>query len=68
MTPPRPPGIWTGVLCGLGVLQAVAVLIFASSSTEWFQASLSDDVLWVRLAIGWTTVQVSLLLLSIGVF
>jgi hypothetical protein len=68
MSPPRPPGIWTGVLCGLGVLQALAVLVFASTSTQWFQATLSDDVLWLRLAIGWATVQLTLLLLSIAVF
>jgi len=67
MSETRPLGIWTGVLCGLGVLQTVAVLVFAGTSTIWFQAQLSDDVLWVRLVIGWATVQVTLLLLGIAV-
>ena len=67
MSDTRPPGIWTGVLCGLGVLQTAAVLVFAGTSTQWFQAQLADDLLWVRLAIGWATVQLTLLLLSIAV-
>jgi len=67
MSQARPPGIWTGVLCGLGVLQTAAVLVFVGTSTQWFQAQLADDVLWLRLAIGWATVQLALLLLSIAV-
>ncbi|MGB5704454.1 MAG: hypothetical protein WBM48_16670, partial [Polyangiales bacterium] len=67
MSQTRPPGIWTGVLCGLGVLQTAAVLVFVGTSTQWFQAQLADDVLWLRLAIGWATVQLALLLLSIAV-
>ena len=57
MSETRRPEIWTGVLCGLVVLQAAAVLAFAGTSTRWFQAQLADDVLWIRLAIGWATVQ-----------
>ena len=67
MSEARRPGIWTGALCALGVSQTIAVLVFAGTSTQWFQASLTDDVLWVRLAIGWATAQVTLLLLSIAV-
>ncbi len=67
MSETRRPEIWTGVLCGLGVLQAAAVLAFAGTSTRWFQAQLADDVLWIRLAIGWATVQLTLLLLSAAV-
>jgi len=60
-------GVWTGVLCGFVVVQTIAVLGFANTSTQWFQAQLDDDVLWIRLAIGWATVQVTLLLLSLAV-
>ncbi len=67
MSDTRPLGVWTGVLCALGVVQTVAVLVFAATSTQWFQATLSDDVLWVRLAIAWATVQITLLLLSIAI-
>jgi lipoprotein-releasing system permease protein len=63
----KPPGVWTGVLCGLGVAQVAAVLLFMRTSTTWFQAMLADNLIWVRLLIGWTTVQLSLLLLSLGV-
>jgi lipoprotein-releasing system permease protein len=64
---PRPLGFWTAVLCGLGVLQVAAVLVFGATSTQWFQASVGDDLLWIRLAIGWTTVQLTLTLLSVAV-
>ena len=37
------------------------------TSTEWFQALLADGLVWIRLAIGWGTAQLSLLLLSLGV-
>jgi hypothetical protein len=63
----RPLGPWTAVLCGFGVLQVAAVLAFAGTSPLWFQASLGDDLLWVRLAIAWTTTQLSLALLSVAV-
>ena len=63
----RPLGVWTGVLCCLGILQTAAVLVFAGTSTQWFQAQLADDVLWLRLAIGWATLQTSLLLLGMAV-
>ena len=67
MTERRPLGFWTAVLCGLGVLQLAAVLAFAATSTLWFQAQLENDLLWVRLVIGWSTIQLSLLLLSVGI-
>ena len=67
MSEPRPLGVWTAVLCGLGALQLVAVAVFAGSSSEWFQATLSDDTLWIRLAIGWSTTQLTLFLLSVAV-
>jgi lipoprotein-releasing system permease protein len=51
----------------LGVLQTAAVVVFAGTSTQWFQAQLADEVLWVRLAIGWATVQLTLSLLSVEV-
>jgi lipoprotein-releasing system permease protein len=63
----RPLGVWTAVLCGFGVLQVVAVLTFVGTSTLWFQASVGDDLLWLRLAIGWTTTQITLALLSLAV-
>jgi len=43
------------------------VLAFRGTSTLWFQASLGDDLLWVRLAIGWATTQLTLALLSLAV-
>jgi lipoprotein-releasing system permease protein len=63
----RPLGVWTGVLCVFGVAQTAAVLLFAGTSTTWFQAQLTDDVLWLRLAIGWATVELTLLLLGLAV-
>jgi len=67
MTEGKPLGVWPGVLCALAILQVGAVLAFMNTSTTWFQATLEDDVLWYRLAIGWTTLQVTLLLLGIEV-
>lgn len=67
MSAARPHGIWTGVLCGLGVFQVAALLVFADTSTTWFQAMLGDGTLWLRLAIAWSTLQVTLLLLSTAV-
>ncbi len=67
MSQPRPLGLWTAVLCGFGVLHVAAVLMFGAASTQWFQASIGDDLLWVRLAIAWTTVQLTLALLSVAV-
>ena len=67
MSRERPLGVWTAVLAGLGVLQVVALLVFMGSSTRWFQAQLEDDTLWVRLAIGWATLQLTLFLLSVAV-
>ena len=64
MSETRRPGVWTGALCALGVVQTVAVLVFAGTSTQWFQAQLTDDVLWVRLAIGWATIMPVLVMLS----
>jgi lipoprotein-releasing system permease protein len=68
MSEARPLGAWTAVLCGLGVLQVVAVLVFAGTSPDWFQATLSSDTLWIRLAIGWSTLQLTLFLLGLAVF
>jgi len=67
MSRPRPLGFWTAVLCGFGVLHVAAVLAFGATSTHWFQASIEDDLLWMRLAIAWTTVQLTLALLSVAV-
>jgi lipoprotein-releasing system permease protein len=67
MSQRRPLGFWTAVLCGFGVLHLVAVLVFGATSTQWFQASVVDDLLWIRLAIGWTTAQLTLALLSVAV-
>jgi len=63
----RPLGFWTAVLCGFGVLQVLAVLVFGATSSQWFQAAVANDLLWLRLAIGWATVQLSFLLLSLAV-
>jgi lipoprotein-releasing system permease protein len=63
----RSLGFWAAVLCGFGVLHAAAVLVFGGTSTQWFQASIGNDLLWVRLAIGWATCQLSLALLSVAV-
>lgn len=68
MSERRPHGIWTAVLCGFGVLHVAAVLVFRSTSTVWFQAQLDDDLLWVRLVIGWSTAELALLLLGLDVF
>ena len=43
------------------------MLVFVGTSTQWFQASIGNDLLWVRLAIGWATCQLSLALLSVAV-
>jgi lipoprotein-releasing system permease protein len=43
------------------------VIVFGATSTVWFQASIEDDLLWVRLAIAWTTMQLTLALLSAAV-
>lgn len=67
MKPERSLGLWTAVLCGLGVFQAVSVLAFTQSSTRWFQATLANDLLWIRLATGWGTLQLVLLLLGAAV-
>jgi len=67
MSEGRPLGPWAGVLCGLGVTQVAAVLLLMGTSADWFQAILADGLVWVRLAIGWTTLQLSLFLLSLGV-
>ncbi len=67
MSQPRPLGFWTALLCGFGVLHVAAVLVFGATSPQWFQASVTDDLLWVRLAIGWTTAQLTLALLSAAV-
>jgi len=64
MSEPRPLGFWTAVLCGFGILHVAAVLVFGATSTQWFQASMGDDLLWIRLAIAWTTAQLTLALLS----
>jgi lipoprotein-releasing system permease protein len=63
----EPLGVWTGVLCVLGVLHVVAVRVFAAESPTWFQAQLDDELLWVRFVIGWSTVQPVLLLLALAV-
>ena len=67
MSQPRPLGFWTAVLCGFGILHVAAVFVFGATSTQWFQASIGDDLLWVRLAIAWTTMQLTLALLSLAV-
>ncbi len=67
MSQARPLGFWTAVLCGFGVLQVLAVLVFGATSSQWFQAAVANDLLWLRLAIGWATAQLSLLLLSLAV-
>ena len=67
MSQARPLGFWTAVLCGFGVLHVAAVLVFGATSTRWFQASIGNDLFWVRLAIGWATGQLSLALLSAAV-
>jgi len=48
-------------------LQVTAVLLFGATSTRWFQASIGDDLLWVRLTIAWATMQLTLALLSAAV-
>jgi lipoprotein-releasing system permease protein len=63
----RPLGFWPAVLCGFGILHVAAVLIFSATSTQWFQATVGDELLWIRLAIGWTTAQLILALLSLAV-
>jgi len=63
----RPLGFWTAVLCVVALLQAAGVVVFFSTSPQWFQAGLGDSMVWVRLAIGWGTAQAVLLLLSLAV-
>ncbi|MEM7139046.1 MAG: ABC transporter permease [Myxococcota bacterium] len=67
MTTPRPLGFWAAGLCAIALVQSVAVVAFLGMSALWFQVSLLDDLLWVRLVIGWTTLQLVLLLLSFAV-
>ena len=67
MSQPRPLGFWTAVLCGFGVLHVAAVFVFGVTSTQWFQALIGNDLLWMRLAIAWTTAQLTLALLSVAV-
>lgn len=67
MTNWRPLGFWTAALCVVVLLQAVAVGAFVSNSTLWFQVSLINDLLWLRLAIGWVTLQLVLGILSVAV-
>ncbi len=67
MSQSRPLGFWTAVLCGFGVLHVAAVLVFGATTTQWFQASIGDDLLWIRLAIAWATMQLTLALLSLAV-
>ena len=67
MTERKPLGVWPGVLCALGVLQVAALLVFMNTSPTWFQATLEDSVFWLRLAIGWGTLQLTLFLLSLAV-
>ncbi|MCZ6807730.1 MAG: ABC transporter permease [Deltaproteobacteria bacterium] len=67
MTSTRPLGFWTAALAGLSVLHAAATVVFLATSTQWFQASLIDGLVWIRLAIGWTTAQLTLGLLSLAV-
>lgn len=68
MSEPRPLGVSAVVLCVLSVLQVAAVWTFAATTTTWFQAVIEDEVVWLRLAIAWATVQVLLGLLSLAVF
>jgi lipoprotein-releasing system permease protein len=67
MTSRRPLGFWAAVLCGLSVLHAAAAWVFVGTSTQWFQATLVDQLIWIRLVIGWTTAQLTLGLLSLAV-
>jgi lipoprotein-releasing system permease protein len=64
---PKPLGFWTAALCGLALSHVVAVIVFGATSTRWFQALIGDDLLWVRLVIGWSTIQLTLALLSAAV-
>ena len=67
MTNGRPLGFWAASLCGLSVLHAAAALVFVGTSTQWFQSMLVDELIWIRLVIGWTTAQLTLGLLSLAV-
>ena len=67
MSETRPLGFWTAVLCSFGIVHVAAVLVFGATSAQWFQASIGNDLLWVRLAIAWTTMQLTLALLSAAV-
>ena len=63
----RSLGVWTAALGVLALLQTVAAAVFLGTSPRWFQATLVDDVLWIRLAIGWITAQLSIGILSVAV-
>ena len=67
MTLGRPLGLWTAILCGLSVLHAAATIGFLGTSSQWFQAMQVDELIWIRLVIGWSTVQLILGLLSVAV-
>ncbi|MDH3728800.1 MAG: hypothetical protein OER77_14810, partial [Myxococcales bacterium] len=67
MTTSRPLGFWTAVLCGLSVLHATATIVFLGTSTRWFQAMQVDELVWIRLLIGWTTAQLIVGLLSLAI-
>ena len=67
MSQPWPLGRWTAALCVLAVSHVAAVLVWSATSVNWFQASLGDDLLWVRFVIAWATVQLTLALLSAAV-
>jgi lipoprotein-releasing system permease protein len=67
MTNSRPLGFWTALLCGLSVFHAVATIVFLGTSPRWFQAMQVDELIWVRLVIGWATAQLVLGLLSLAV-
>ncbi|MEM9730365.1 MAG: ABC transporter permease, partial [Myxococcota bacterium] len=67
MREPRPLGFWIAALCVLALVQAAAVAAFVANSPLWFQVSLLNDLLVVRLGIGWVTLQLVLGLLSLAV-
>jgi lipoprotein-releasing system permease protein len=48
-------------------LHAVATVVFLGSSTLWFQAMQADELMWIRLVIGWATTQLILGLLSLAI-
>ncbi len=67
MSEARPLGVWTAALCVLAVLQTVAVSTLQGTSAAWFQAMVEHDLLRIRLAIAWATLQLLLALLSLHV-